>query len=134
MSLNHSVHFTCICLHPPFIHPSLLLKAKYGLILCFSLFFTFKAHCSQLHPELKRLSEAPLAESALRDLLSSEEREVSSSVSQEAASLAWNQRRWSIRTGHTHRHPLHLSFRSYHHRSSRIYLTSSVITFTQLSN
>lgn len=36
--------------------------------------------CSQLHPELKRLSEAPLAEGALRDLLSSEEREVSSSV------------------------------------------------------
>lgn len=80
--LNHSVHFICVCLHPPFIHPSLSLKAKCALILCFSLFFTFKAHCSQLRPELKRLSEAPLAESALRDLPSSEEKELPSSVTQ----------------------------------------------------
>lgn len=64
--LCHSMHFTCIPLLPPFFHPSLSLKAQCTFILFFSLSFTFQAHYSPLHPELKRLNEAPLAESALR--------------------------------------------------------------------
>lgn len=82
-------------------------------------------HCSQLHSEIRRLSEAPLAESALRDLLSSGDREWSSSVTP-SGRRKWPLWLWS--QGETHPYRLTTPII----QSSRLMFVSMKVVTTQL--